>query len=246
MTHRTEVESCKFYKIETPESAIEIGDETCSVCLHSEKQIRNHDHLHKSGKKFEFPFCLLGFDNDTEMRLHKERHGGLYECRQCNLNFINLNSLAEHIPLCKPRPSQIADSETIPSQDTTVSCEVCFKKVITPSKLALHVGLHTSGDTYECCFCFLGFRDVKSLNEHKLTHDTKKPYECEVCKAKFKNSPELMSHFMETRHKEISNTVSEISLRKIYEPVPINKPNSEDLQCNICNARSTAPTKLLM
>merc|ERR1712223_1048640 len=56
-----------------------------------------------------------------------------------------------------------------------------------------------------------------------------------------------MSHFIETRHKEMSHTAQNTSgepfNRQEFEPLPINKPNSDDLQCNICNARFTAPTK---
>ena len=216
----------------------------CQICFTSSSDILHHVKTHTSGYHYECYHCLKGFLDLESLKVHKEKHiDGNFECHICSKQPIKTyEDLVLHLKICKPKPDENAlDTDSQTTIDISVTCQVCFKKVLTPSMLPSHLKLHTSGEQFECCFCFLGFDDEESLQEHKFTHDIKRPYQCLTCKQKFRNAPELMSHFMESKHKDIS--LETCGQKTRYEPVAVQIPNSDDINCSVCHKRFTAPTK---
>ena len=226
----------------TVSSKLGMREVICQICFTKSENILQHVKTHKSGFSYECFYCLKGFNDYGSMKKHKDAHQpNRFECRNCNTDFNSYEDLVLHHNSCKPKPDENAiDTDNQSTVDLSVSCQVCFKKILTPSLLSSHLKLHTTGEKYECCFCFIGFDDEEELQEHKMTHDTKKPFQCKICRHKFKNSSELMSHFMESKHKDIS---SDTSSHSKFDPVPLQVINSADVTCSVCQARFTAPTK---
>ena len=77
---------------------------------------------------------------------------------------------------------------------TQHECDVCEKVFRYPSKLAVHMRIHTNEKPYECDVCQKSFRTSDSLQKHMRIHTNEKPYECDVCEKRFRYSHVLQNH----------------------------------------------------
>ena len=73
-------------------------------------------------------------------------------------------------------------------------CDVCEKVFVSPSKLAIHMRMHTKEKPYECDVCDKAFRESENLKKHMRMHTNEKPYECDVCEKRFSQSSNLQNH----------------------------------------------------
>jgi len=81
-------------------------------------------------------------------------------------------------------------------QKKSFTCEVCFKKFRTSSKLKSHQNIHTGEKPYICQVCSKGFTHNSSLQVHRRTQTGERPFTCEVCSNRFRTSSNLKSHQM--------------------------------------------------
>ena len=73
-------------------------------------------------------------------------------------------------------------------------CDVCEKMFLSPSKLAIHMRIHTNEKPYECDVCEKRFSRADVLQSHMRIHTNEKPYECDVCEKRFTQSSGLKRH----------------------------------------------------
>ena len=75
-------------------------------------------------------------------------------------------------------------------------CDVCEKVFVSPSKLAIHMRMHTKEKPYECDVCDRGDFATSRKFETPHAHCTRdeKPYECDVCEKRFSQSSNLQNH----------------------------------------------------
>ena len=176
----------------------------CQICFEDSRNILSHVKTHTTGFQYECYHCLRGFADKDSLSRHKADHKKGFQCKNCHDdNIRTFEMLLDHLKFCRPKPDETADTDSDQSPDLSVSCKVCLKRILTPSLLRAHMRVHSTGEKFECCFCLLGFEDEILLQEHKRTHDTKNSYLCNYCRTKFKNSAELLSHFMETQHRDL-------------------------------------------
>ena len=78
-------------------------------------------------------------------------------------------------------------------------CDVCEKMFVSPSKLTVHMRIHTNEKPYECDVCDEVFRQLGHLQVHMRIHTNEKPYECDVCEKHFTRAEGLQKH-VRTQH----------------------------------------------
>ena len=71
----------------------------------------------------------------------------------------------EQKPLLDPMASKLDQS-----YDTQNRCAVCNKQFKSPSKLYLHLLIHTGEKPFKCDICEIGFRQNAHLREHNRKH----------------------------------------------------------------------------
>ncbi|CAG9814880.1 unnamed protein product [Phaedon cochleariae] len=73
-------------------------------------------------------------------------------------------------------------------------CVYCGKKFRTPSKLSVHMRLHTGETPYQCSYCDARMTTRSHLVVHERTHTGEKPYVCNICSKGFAQSSVLGTH----------------------------------------------------
>ena len=73
-------------------------------------------------------------------------------------------------------------------------CEVCARRVTSPSALRIHMRTHTGEKPFKCEVCGKSFSQKHHLEYHTKTHTGNKPFNCEVCGKSFILNKDLISH----------------------------------------------------
>lgn len=118
----------------------------------------------------------------------KERR---YPCDQCDLSFIQLDTLKEH--------KKVVHKEIRPSY----VCDICNRQFTQYSSIKRHMITHTETNLYSCDICNKSYPNKESAIEHKITdHDVILLYTCDDCDKTFSRLCNLEMHKMIV-HKEI-------------------------------------------
>ena len=83
--------------------------------------------------------------------------------------------------MCVPRDDVVTEQNQMRKEEETTfiakgvkrkrghECDVCEKMFVTPSKLAIHMRIHTNEKPYECDVCEKRYRHADSLKYHMRT-----------------------------------------------------------------------------
>ncbi|GFT36553.1 zinc finger protein 394 [Trichonephila clavipes] len=85
------------------------------------------------------------------------------------------------------------------TEEKSVQCGVCEKKLSSKDGFARHMRIHTGTKPFLCNVCGKTFTLSSTLARHRRTHTGEKPHQCNVCKKCFSQSGHL------TRHKRTHN-----------------------------------------
>ena len=99
-----------------------------------------------------------------------------------------------HSPIMSPGRRRNNGKKRAKRKRTQHECDVCEKVFRYPSKLAVHMRIHTNEKPYECDVCEKRFRHSQGLKIHMRIHANEKPYECDVCEKRFCQYATLTNH----------------------------------------------------
>ncbi|CAL8111526.1 unnamed protein product [Orchesella dallaii] len=170
--------------------------------------------------------CDLKFDFNYKLQIHRRCHTGEtpFKCELCHQPFKHAKSLRGHIKTVHnsstsaPRLSRPRFMANKPCP-----CDICGRVFKVPSKLAIHMTMHTGERKYECDLCGQRFRMPQGLKFHRLRHTMKetnqKRFKCRYCGLKFMAYTDLNTH----RHKTHRNI-----------PIGDNREIEKPFGCGIC------------
>ena len=73
-------------------------------------------------------------------------------------------------------------------------CTTCGKDCGSPSKLMVHLRVHSGDKPYSCDTCGKAFATSGALTVHLRVHSGDKPYSCDTCGKAFAESGNLSMH----------------------------------------------------
>ena len=73
-------------------------------------------------------------------------------------------------------------------------CQVCGRKLTSPSALRIHMRTHTGEKPFKCEVCGKSFSQKVHVERHKTSHTGEKPFTCKVCGKSFSRACTLIDH----------------------------------------------------
>lgn len=82
------------------------------------------------------------------------------------------------------------------SEERSVQCEFCPKKLMTPSALTMHMRTHDAkhGGIFRCPFCYENFQNTLLFKDHVKVHMENGRYYCPECKKEFEKYSSVRKH----------------------------------------------------
>ena len=126
-------------------------------------------------------------------------------------------------------------------------CDVCEKVFVTPSKLAIHMRIHTNEKPYEYDVCEKRFRESGTLQKHMRIHTNEKRYECDVCDEGFRQYGHLQRHMRihtNERPYECNECEKRFSRADTLQNHMRIHTNENPYECDVCEKRFTTSSNL--
>uniref|UniRef100_A0A1B0GPM3 Uncharacterized protein n=1 Tax=Phlebotomus papatasi TaxID=29031 RepID=A0A1B0GPM3_PHLPP len=90
--------------------------------------------------------------------------------------------------------SKLARHLKIHSGEQPYKCKVCLKRFSHSGNYKVHLRMHTDERPYQCTHCNRACRQLQDLEKHIRTHTGEKPHQCTTCSKKFSTSSNLVAH----------------------------------------------------
>lgn len=158
----------------------------CQKCFKIKPYLQAHLLVHTE-KPFSCSDCSKSFRRKVELKKHMLIHtkGRIFNCRQCNSEFDNLEILRQHIKVAHVT-------------EKPVGCKVCSRRFKDEASLQSHMAVHTGDKPFRCSVCNTGFTQRSNLSSHMKRH-RKSPqgptsFHCVKCNVHFVFKENFLRH----------------------------------------------------
>ncbi len=224
---------------------------------------------------FSCSLCTLSFNTQTELDEHTEsnhpvlhclnckfstrssfvlhhhlQHVHMFRCRGCNVFFVSLQQLKDHIKASQHSQTQFrnkfdkssSSKKAVVERRITYPCSKCSEKFTELKQVQTHMDVAHHRVVSFCKICEIAFSEEQHLQAHHVAmHVPKKsevktevPFKCSVCSSKFDRLIDLNKHIKAT-HPLIKCLSCSLSLR-YPEKVRAHMKNIHKEDFHLCNA----------
>uniref|UniRef100_A0AAR5PHX0 C2H2-type domain-containing protein n=1 Tax=Dendroctonus ponderosae TaxID=77166 RepID=A0AAR5PHX0_DENPD len=149
---------------------------------------------HPGEKPFQCRICNLKFIQKKQLADHQTGHKKVYECKVCNKMWLYASDLARHL--------------ASHSEERPFSCNTCSARFKQKYQLIRHENIHKSTAKYQCKVCENILSSAYSLSRHLKSHSQQRPFRCNTCTSKFKIQYDLTLH--QKRHTKVKICICKV------------------------------------
>lgn len=231
----------------------------CSFCFASEQS--SFPNIQVDENLFACTKCYKNLKQKTDCRKVEklEKLDSKYNCKHCNLVFLQKSSFLIHMKLhtnCEPLCGLTLEKEVKQEANLVLNslsdkksfvCRICDKVFKRRNTLSRHEMEHTAIKPFVCEYCDKKFFRKEHLLIHVRTHTGEKPFSCPTCSKRFGHKTSLVDHaVVHTGEKPfVCNTCNKSfsfksSLRKHMKAHSGIKPHA----CEYCDKKFTRKSGL--
>ena len=178
-------------------------------------------------------YCLRGFADFEEMKLHIDSHDNRFECTKCGKYFEDFLSLGGHVVAsCSPHHTDsVTDREDISCSKKEISCSKaeisCSKAEISCLEVeeeiqVAYLACPKAKQRYECPLCGMNLGPNKqAFSTHIQLHSGRSEHSCKYCFKPQDSSEKLVEH------------IKQLHKNKLY-------------QCPACDLQTPSHSSLLI
>ncbi|XP_011861996.1 PREDICTED: zinc finger protein 624-like [Vollenhovia emeryi] len=134
-------------------------DYICKFCgkkLSTHQSLMNHERIHTGEMPYSCPICHRPFRSYISRWTHIQRHQkGTFVCEHCGKCFSYKQNLIVHI------------ATHLPVEARKYQCNICEKKFLRSSHLAIHKRIHSGIRPFKCDVCSLSFTQKGDMKRHR-------------------------------------------------------------------------------
>ncbi|XP_030833353.1 zinc finger protein 585A [Strongylocentrotus purpuratus] len=177
--------------------------------------LKRHEYkVHLGGSKFTCSFCQKGFDMESQLLVHVQKHtkNRPFKCALCTRSFASESALDNHQKEHtgeKPHKCDVCErgfgtrklmnkhkSRVHSNREKKFICSFCGKKFLAGKDHKVHERRHKGIRPFVCLSCGKAFKDKHARDVHMRIHTGEKPYVCRQCGKAFPLPHRLTDHIV--------------------------------------------------
>nr|XP_054760079.1 zinc finger protein 271-like [Lytechinus pictus] len=178
-------------------------------------RLRRHEYkVHLGGAKFSCSFCTKGFDMESQLLVHVQKHTNNrpFKCTLCTKSFASQSALDNHQKEHtgeKPHKCDVCERgfgtrklmtkhklRVHSNKEKKFVCSFCGKRFLAGKDHKIHERRHKGIRPFVCLSCGRAFKDKHCRDVHMRIHTGEKPYVCKQCGKAFPLPHRLTDHIV--------------------------------------------------